>query len=208
MRDLPKSRGEAKASGSVSYFTGKSCKNGHVDERFTINGGCRSCQEERRQIAKFEDIERWKASQRDYRERNKEKERDRQRKWAAENREKVNLRAARYYERHTEKCRERVSMWRERNPFLTRAQKTRRKDRLKSGGRHTASDLQDLFRLQRGKCAACRVKLSDYHVDHVIPLAKGGTNDRRNLQLLCPPCNRHKAAKDPIDFMQSKGLLL
>lgn len=40
------------------------------------------------------------------------------------------------------------------------------------------------------------------------PLARGGTNQRTNLQLLCPPCNLSKSAKDPIDFMQSRGFLL
>ena len=42
----------------------------------------------------------------------------------------------------------------------------------------------------------------------IKPLARGGTNQRTNLQLLCPPCNLSKSAKDPIDFMQSRGFLL
>lgn len=32
-------------------------------------------------------------------------------------------------------------------------------------------------------------------VDHKIPLARGGTNDLENLQLLCWSCNSRKAAK-------------
>ena len=40
------------------------------------------------------------------------------------------------------------------------------------------------------------------------PLALGGSNDKANLQLLCPTCNAKKSAKHPIDFMQSRGLLL
>lgn len=47
-----------------------------------------------------------------------------------------------------------------------------------------------------------------YHVDHIQPLALGGSNDKTNLQLLCPTCNTKKSAKHPIDFMQSRGLLL
>lgn len=46
------------------------------------------------------------------------------------------------------------------------------------------------------------------HVDHIKALRRGGTNDRRNLQMLCQPCNNRKHAKDPIDYAQSLGLLL
>lgn len=32
-------------------------------------------------------------------------------------------------------------------------------------------------------------------IDHIIPEAKGGTNDEENLFLACPMCNSHKAAR-------------
>lgn len=37
------SRKEAKEQGLVRYFTGKPCKNNHIDERQTSNGGCITC---------------------------------------------------------------------------------------------------------------------------------------------------------------------
>lgn len=40
---LPKSRKEAKASGSPHYFTGKPCKRGHVTKRFTSGLQCSKC---------------------------------------------------------------------------------------------------------------------------------------------------------------------
>ncbi|MFF1597681.1 HNH endonuclease [Streptomyces mirabilis] len=33
---------------------------------------------------------------------------------------------------------------------------------------------------------------TDLTVDHVIPLAKGGTHDRANLRVLCRSCNSRK----------------
>ena len=42
-------------------------------------------------------------------------------------------------------------------------------------------------------CAACSYAGNDLQLDHVVPVAKGGTNDLRNLQLLCPPCTLAKS---------------
>ena len=61
---------------------------------------------------------------------------------------------------------------------------------------------------QKGRCAVCRGTLARFHVDHVLPLALGGTNEKNNLQLLCAPCNQSKFDKHPVDFMQERGMLL
>lgn len=65
-----------------------------------------------------------------------------------------------------------------------------------------------LLTLQNNLCIVCRNKLIKYHIDHIVPLSKGGSNDDYNVQLLCPSCNHQKNAKHPIDFMQQKGYLL
>jgi len=46
-----------------------------------------------------------------------------------------------------------------------------------------------------GRCGACRCAMRDYHVDHVIPISRGGSDNPENLQLLCPPCNLSKGSK-------------
>lgn len=51
---------------------------------------------------------------------------------------------------------------------------------------------------ERGKCANCGLDLiselsAKAHIDHIIPLSKGGNNDLVNLQMLCQQCNLSKS---------------
>lgn len=73
-------------------------------------------------------------------------------------------------------------------------------------------DRFDSIRLceQQGwKCAGCGKSVrKKYHVDHIMPLSRGGLHDRRNLQILCPPCNLDKRAKHPVDWALSMGRLV
>jgi hypothetical protein len=45
----------------------------------------------------------------------------------------------------------------------------------------------------QGCCVLCRNN-ERLEYDHIIPLAKGGSNTERNIQLLCEGCNRKKRA--------------
>lgn len=105
---------------------------------------------------------------------------------------------------------DKIKLYRQSNPEKGRAHKANRRARkIGNGGKHTAKEVKVLFVLQKGKCICCKTSIKDgYHVDHVYALVNGGANDKHNLQLLCPTCNMSKGAKDPIDFMQSRGFLL
>jgi 5-methylcytosine-specific restriction endonuclease McrA len=130
----------------------------------------------------------------------------------AANRENLCAAKSVYYVANRETVRAYKAAWRAANPenILSR-NRNRRALKKRAGGKHSAADILALFKLQRGKCAHpwCVKRLtSGYHVDHVIPLSRGGSNDRKNLALLCQPCNNQKWAHHPIDFAQRHGMLL
>jgi hypothetical protein len=50
-----------------------------------------------------------------------------------------------------------------------------------------------VWQRDNGRCVDCESK-EELEFDHIIPLAMGGANTERNLQLLCAICNRRKGA--------------
>lgn len=78
---------------------------------------------------------------------------------------------------------------------------------LSSTGMYTYHDVVSLYAMQQGRCAAfwCAVELSgDYHVDHIVALSRGGSNDPTNIQLLCPSCNLSKGDDSMFEFFLRK----
>lgn len=66
------------------------------------------------------------------------------------------------------------------------------------------------LRVNAKVCYWCGIKLSGIktHIDHYIPLSKGGEHTLSNLVIACSLCNKTKSAKDPIAFANSIGRLL
>ena len=66
-------------------------------------------------------------------------------------------------------------------------------ERLDVARRARIPDSVRLFVWQRdqGKCVKCG-RAEKLEFDHIIPVAKGGSDTERNIQLLCEQCNRAK----------------
>lgn len=98
---------------------------------------------------------------------------------------------------------------REENPrmanFAVRAANHRKRPAAQHSESHfTAHQIEWLIDMQMFKCANhyCDTFLdSDFEIDHIIPLAKGGSNAIGNIQLLCKPCNRRKGTMPMRHFL-------
>ena len=59
--------------------------------------------------------------------------------------------------------------------------------------RHISRDVrQRVWQKYGGQCAECRSE-SYLEFDHIVPVAKGGSNSDSNVQLLCRKCNLAKS---------------
>ena len=61
---------------------------------------------------------------------------------------------------------------------------------------------EHLMRQQRNRCVYCGHRYSAHYldIDHMDPVAYGGSNDPSNLQVLCGPCNRRKGDQTDREF--------
>jgi 5-methylcytosine-specific restriction endonuclease McrA len=170
---------DALSRGITTYFTGKPCKHGHISPRF-INSVCVEC-------GRLKKIEWYQKNKKRILSKNKTKYHENPAAFMAKQKPR-NKEVKKAYDTNyrIEKIEKR------------RAWRRNRKARLKNAdGIHTDVDIANILTTQQGKCNGCKQCLKSYHVDHVIPLIRGGSNWPSNLQILCPKCNLSKGAKMP-----------
>mgnify|MGYP001565145338 CR=1 FL=1 len=201
---IPATKQEARALGLKFYCTGNTCKYGHTTNRYASTGHCVLCNKihqvewgKTNRDRKNELHRRWMAAhpgiKRTYKKTPDNPET--KKRWSKANPEKMRAYGRSYYQRNREHFRAKV-----RNRYARQAA---------AKGRHTAADIQQILKAQRGCCAYCREKLGKKrHVDHILALANGGSNDPANLQILCGPCNLSKGTKHPLHFARELGMLL
>lgn len=124
--------------------------------------------------------------------------------WKKENRNKVNMWAKKVYCKEIDKKRP------SRNKEFFAAKQAKRRSKIKNAkGSHSKDDIAKILENQKYKCANCFAGIKNsYHVDHIIPISKGGSNCHRNIQGLCPNCNRSKYNKMPDVWAMENGRLI
>ncbi len=130
---------------------------------------------------------------------NPEKVREQKKRWNQS--EACRLERRRKYEKHCERIKAAASAYSRKYPEVGRAKQQKRRALKAAGGRFRPVHIWVLHRLQGGQCFYCETVLeSVYHVDHIVPLSKDGSNWPGNLALACPQCNLSKGANDPLTW--------
>lgn len=132
--------------------------------------------------------------------RNPERKRELERKWYHEGRGKATR------QRYIASGRAAANTRRRRRTKEGRAKKReydarRRARKAGAEGEYTMADVRRAYKAQRGKCWWCGEECGEsYHVDHLVPLSRGGSNSSDNLVISCPACNCSKNDKLPYEW--------
>jgi 5-methylcytosine-specific restriction endonuclease McrA len=176
---------EAKSKGYKSYFTGKRCCHNHLAPRNIGDGCCLRCLylRNKKWISRPENKE-W------MRRYNKEKGS------SPEGKEWMRQYNREYFSRpHV----------RERDKLFGSSRRARLKG---NGGQITIAEYRAILATQNYRCNNyyCQADISGGkdHMDHIIPITKGGSNDRLNVQGLCSRCNIRKREKDWGQFLDEE----
>lgn len=106
-----------------------------------------------------------------------------------------------YYLRNKESVKRKNLAWRRENTEKVKVYDARRRaSKRNAEGSYTADEWKELCEKYGNKCLCCEQK-KPLTADHVIPLAKGGSNGIGNIQPLCKTCNSSKGTKS-IDYRQ------
>lgn len=225
------SRAEAKRRGLSVYFTGKPCKHGHLSERY-LSGACRECavkaslaretalKADPNLLRKFLDQRLRQHAHRmtnsEFVERKRETDRrtDAKRQGDPIKRAKRNARiVARRRDDPAKLANHRQAslVWQKNNPIAVSTRRHKRRARTRNAeGSFTSADITLMLVAQGGHCFWCDADIDNYkkrHVDHYIPLARGGTNWSNNIVLACATCNLQKRDKLPDEFLAYRAAL-
>lgn len=217
------SREQAKEQGLKRYYSGSVCRNGHIAERLVSTTRCVLCIKEYKEENK-EHIENYRKQYvESYTEEDKEALRvagiERYAKLKASRPQKVvvteeqrKANKAKSDKRYRDSNKEHRRNWYEtyyasrQGKAVYRVNSNKRRALIEDvDGGFSGEELALLETLHNDVCPCCGESLEDgYHIDHVIPISKGGSNFSTNLQLLCARCNLSKNAKYMEDWLTDK----
>lgn len=132
--------------------------------------------------------------------------------WRKKNAEKVAASKRNWYQRHRTERLAYTAAFRAKNPFYRKDYRHRKREVENARSLERRAFImnspylvtnQDYVALLRKPCVYCGLKSE--HVDHVVPISKGGRHSIGNLAPACAKCNLTKGARFISEWKKVRG---
>lgn len=123
---------------------------------------------------------------------NPEVYRSRSRKYSSQNKDLIAVKNFVYKSENAVRLNKQTKEWRIKNPDKVVEQNNRRRQRVYKNGLFAVS-AKEVRKLMSRPCFYCAA--SSQHLDHVVPVSRGGRHSIGNLVPSCQKCNQSKANK-------------
>lgn len=154
-------------------------------------------------------------NRRESNERNKESIKIARKKYYDENREEILRKDKEYYENNRDYALKTMHEYyvSHSDEIKEKAIMRKRTIRGTSDGTVTKDALEKMFEEQNHKCGYCGQEITKQsnkpntrHLDHIIPISRGGTNILSNVHWVCPVCNKSKGNRLEEEWLKKERM--
>ncbi len=126
---------------------------------------------------------------------------EKSKEWNKQNSDRFSKNQHKHKKKYADRYSEYYKQWAETNRENCRLRKHKYYAQLKRQlGEVSPNIIEHLFVDQKGLCFYCNRELQEYHLEHMLPISKGGLHDDSNLCISCPTCNLRKHNKTAEEF--------
>lgn len=123
------------------------------------------------------------------------------------NRDSILARHRKYHREHYAELKAKQDAYRALNPEVWASSAGRRRTRIRTNMDAQDKTMSVEYRkaIANDPCRYCGARADRMHVDHMVPLARGGTEHWWNLTAACASCNLRKNVKTAAEFIGLQG---
>lgn len=203
----------------LNFYKNKNSKDG-------LSSQCRVCAKKYREANK-NNVTKYKSSSKEYKKEyyknNKNKINEiRRNNYSLANKEDIKITNRKRYLKHRHKILQKNSLyyldnavnikrkqreWRSKNILSILLRNRKRQSLLKARSNISTNEIEQLLLKANNECLYCNIpvfKRVNLHLDHKVPLSRGGNHSIENIAISCDKCNLKKGTKTDAEFLSTR----